>query len=352
MTMAMRKQGVHLIAIALAVGVLSACSMHDVAGNEAAILETCDGVEDKVYQPGTYFFAPVCRELYEYNVGTQLQVLRSCEGKGDSDAKRCLDERDEDCFKVKVKGGQEVCLDLRTEYQINSATLVALHRSVKDKYESIILRPAVIRATKNRATLMTADELYADTTQVALEKTVEKELLDDDDVKRAGIVIHSFIIEAVHLDPAYEVEVKQKSVAQQKRLKEIELTLAAQESAKRAAADAQTTVEQTRATAEGEKIKAVKSAEGERDAAKLRAEGKLAEGKAEAEIDRLKRDALYAGEGGAWRAKIEIAKAQAATMKGVLEGVQIIPENAVLQLVGSGAQVAPVTPTVSASRPR
>jgi regulator of protease activity HflC (stomatin/prohibitin superfamily) len=339
-------------AIALCVGALSACGMHDVAGNEAAILETCDGVEDKVYSPGTYFFSPVCREMYKYNVGTQLQVLRSCEGKQGDDQKRCIEERDEDCFKVKVKGGQEVCLDQRTEYQINSETLVALHRSVKNQYESIVLRPAVIRATKNRATLMTADELYADTTQVALEKKVEEELLADDDVKRAGIKIHSFIIEAVHLDPAYEAEVKQKSVAQQKRLKEIELAAAAQESAKRAAAEALTVVEQTSATAEGEKIKTVKAAEAERDAAKLRAEGLLAQGKAEAEIDRLKRDALYAGEGGAWRAKVEIAKAQAETMKVVLAGVQIIPENAVLQLVGSGAQIAPVTPVVNAHKQR
>lgn len=335
-----------LIVVFAVVGVLSGCSITDIDGQQAGVRETCDGVKEEVYGPGTHFMPLFCSEMYVYNVGTQLQVLRQCD---DNDTK-CLEERDENCFKVKVKGGQEVCLDLRTEYQIDSRGLIALHKSVKADFERIILRPAVIRATKNRATVMTADELYADETQVALEKAIEEELLKDDDVKRAGILIHSFIIEAVHLDVAYETEVKQKSVAQQKRLKEIELTLAAQESAKRAAADAQTTVEQTRATAEGEKIKTVMAAEGERLASEQRAQGLLAQGKAEAEVDRLKRDALYAGESGAWRAKVEIAKAQAATMKGVLEGVQVIPEHAVLQLIGNGTHAASVTPVVNAGR--
>lgn len=338
-------KSVFLFAALIGAAFASACGVRDVAGNEAGILETCDGVEDKVYGPGTYFFSPVCRELYEYNVGIQLEVLKQC---NDEDA-ACLAERDENCFKVKVKGGQEVCLDLRTEYQINSATLVTLHKSVKADYERIILRPAVIRVTKNRATLMTADELYADETQVALEKEVEQQILQDDDVKRAGILVHSFIIEAVHLDPAYEKEVKEKSVAQQKRLKEIELASAAEESAKRVASEAKAQVETERAQAEAAKIKTVMSAQAEREASEQRALGMLAEGKAKAEVDRLQRDALYSGESGAWRARVEIAKAQAETMRGVLTGVDVIPENAVLQLVRDGTKAPGVTPIVNAA---
>ena len=114
---------------------------------------------------------------------------------------------------------------------------------------------------------------YAFIPKPALEKEVEKELLEDDDVKRAGILIHSFIIEAVHLDPTYEAEVKQKSVAQQKRLKEIELAAAAEESAKRVASEAKAQVETERAQAEAAKIKTVMSAEAERLASEQRAQG-------------------------------------------------------------------------------
>lgn len=349
---------IHSFVFMACIAMVSGCNWLNVGGNEAGIVETCSGVEDKVYGPGTHFMLAFCNDAFEYNVGTQLEVLKQC---APNDA-ACLEDRDEDCFKVKVKGGQEVCLDLRTEYQLDSAKLVELHKSVKDQYEQVILRPAVIRRTKNRATLMTADELYADTTQVTLEKAVEEELLGDDDVKRAGIHIHSFIIESVHLDPAYESEVKQKSVAQQAKLKEIELAGAATERAKRVAADAQSQIETARAAAEGEKVGKVKAAEAEaertvlqataeKDASVLRAEGLLAQGRAEAEVDRLKRDALYAGEGGGRRAQVEMAQARAKELKGLLEGVNVVSDRAVLQLVDGhgGGRQAPVTPTVAAA---
>lgn len=328
-----------LVAIAVS---LTGCP-NNIAGHEAGILETCSGVSKEVLQPGTHFYQPFCREVYVYHVGTQLFTMKG-DGKPLMEGQTLAG--DEPCLKVKIKGGQEACLDIRTEYEIDRRQLADLHKAVKDQYEQVIIRPAVIRVTKNRATVMTADAIYADETQVALERHVEEELLKDDDLKRAGIIIHSFIIEAVHLDPKYESEVKEKAVAQQTRLKEIELAAAAQETAKRTAAQAQAQVETARAEADAAKIKTVLAAEAERLAAEQRAKGLLAQGEAEARVEFLKREAMYAGAAGSWRGRIEIERARAEVLKGLLAGVTVIPEHAVLQLTDGAMRAAPVTPTV------
>ncbi len=315
---------------------LTGCLPTNIEGHQAGILETCDGVSKDVLQPGTHFFQPFCREVYVYHVGTQLFTMK---GDGKAVAEGQTPAGDEPCLRVKIKGGQEACLDIRTEYEIDRRHLPDLHKAVKDQYEQVILRPAVIRATKNRATVMIADAIYADETQVALEKHVEEELLKDDDLKRAGIILHSFIIEAVHLDPKYESEVK-----------EIELAAAAQETAKRTAAQAQAQVEQARANADAAKIGKVKEAEGQQEAAILEAKGILAKGEAQARVEFLKRDAMYAGAAGAWRGRIELERARAEVLKGLLSGVTVIPEHAVLQLTNGAMGAPPVTPTVPVGR--
>lgn len=345
-------QRMHMMGVALCAAIaassISGCMPTNIEGHQAGILETCDGVSAEVLHPGTHFYQPFCREVYVYHVGTQLFTMK---GDGVPTKDGQTPAGDEPCLKVKIKGGQEACLDIRTEYEIDRRHLPDLHKAVKDQYEQVILRPAVIRATKNRATVMIADAIYADETQVALEKAVEDELLKDDDLKRAGIIIHSFIIEGVHLDPKYENEVKEKAIAQQTRLKEIELAAAAQETAKRTAAQAQAQVEQARANADAAKIGKVKEAEGQQEAAILEAKGIIAKGEAQARIELLKRDAMYAGPAGAWRGRIEIERARAEVLKGLLSGVTVIPEHAVLQLTDGVMRSAPVTPTVAVGGP-
>ena len=64
----------------------------------------------------------------------------------------------------------------------------------------------------------------------------------------------------------------------------------------------------------------------------IQAEGIIAVGKAKAEVEALKRDAMYAGESGAWRAKVRIAELTAEKLSGMLDGVKVVPEKTVLKL--------------------
>ena len=151
-------------------------------------------------------------------------------------------------------------------------------------------------------------------------------------------------------------------MAGQQKLRKQEETIAAQEEAKRIFAMSQAEVEKARQEAESKKIGVVKEAEaqaeqeilkagaekqkrvleaeGERDANLAKASGVLALGEAEAEVQALKRESLYAGDSGAWRAKVEIATAQAEKMKNLFQGVQIVPEKTILR-VGESTNVVP-----------
>ena len=75
--------------------------------------------------------------------------------------------------------------------------------------------------------------------------------------------------------------------------------------------------------------KRIAEAEGERDANLALAAGITAVGEAEAAVEALKREALYAGSSGKLRATVEIAKFRAEKLKGIFEGVNIVPEKTV-----------------------
>lgn len=68
------------------------------------------------------------------------------------------------------------------------------------------------------------------------------------------------------------------------------------------------------------------------------ASGVLAVGKAQAEVDMLKREALYGGSSGAWRARVQIAELQAEKLAGLLKGVKVVPEKTVQLLWEEGAK--------------
>ena len=90
--------------------------------------------------------------------------------------------------------------------------------------------------------------------------------------------------------------------------------------------------------AEAEKKKRILEAEGERDANVALAVGVLKVGEAEAKVAELKRDAMYSGESGKRRAEVEIAKAQAEKLNGMLAGVRVITDGTMQILTDASAK--------------
>lgn len=128
----------------------------------------------------------------------------------------------------------------------------------------------------------------------------------------------------------------------------------AEQEAKRQFAISQAAVEQEKQRAEAAKIKAIKKAEaekeqkvlaaeafkqekillaeGERDAKIKLAEGVTALGEAEAEVIRLKREAMYSGESGVLRAKVEIETNKAKIYRNMLSGATVLTDKSIARL--------------------
>lgn len=302
--------------------------------------------------------------IYKYNIGTQKVTF-------DSHPANIKAEYPSIDVNVGEGGGQKIFVRISLNYRIgyemsstgspefNPDKLVSLHKSVGKEYEEIILKRTIVEVVNRVARPKNALGIFSGTGYNDFVKQVEDELIAHPLFKEVGIFVENVIIYGIDLNPEYEKKIEEKQLAIQKTLVEIEERKASEEKAKRIFADSQSEVEKTRQIAEGEKIKLIKAAEanaeqqilqanaekskrialaeGESEANIAKAKGVMAVGEAEAKVDALKREALYGGEAGARRASVEIAKAQARKLKGLLKGVSIVPENTFLTVSGESA---------------
>jgi len=296
--------------------------------------------------------------MYIYNIGTQKCTF-------DSDPANKDREYESIEINCGENGGQKALIALSINYRIgwdndgkgnpvfNPEKLVNLHKDgIGKTYEEVIVKRTVVDVVNKIARPHQALEIYSGKGFVEFKEAVDKALKDHEVFKDRGIFVENTIIYSVHLDKKYEEEIAGKVIAIQQTLRKIEETKAAEEEAKRVFAQSQAMVEARRQEAEAKKIEEVKNAEaqnqrrileaqaekqkrtleaeGERDANLAKASGVLAVGTAEATVEQLKRDAMYAGEAGSRRASVEIAIKTAERLKGMFTGVSIVPEKTIL----------------------
>lgn len=357
-------------AIACIVGLFvlfNTVSILKVEGNEAVVRQHfTKGVVNDVWRDGTHFFCGWLWDTYKYNVGTQKVTFDDSNSNAEAEYPRIV-------IDVGENGGQKVYLALSVNYRVghdtdangtptfNAEKLVKLHKDgIGQNYESVLLKRTVVDVVNQLARPRQALEIYSGEGYVRFANDLDEALKTHHAFRDRGIYVENTILYKVYLDEAYEREIAAKQLAIQQTLRKKEETKAAEEEARRAFAQAQADVEIRRQEAESKKIEQVKNAEaqkereilaaeaekmkrtleaeGERDANLALASGVLAVGKAQAEVDMLKREALYGGTSGAWRARVEIASLQASKLKGMLSGANVIPEKTVMML---GTENAP-----------
>jgi regulator of protease activity HflC (stomatin/prohibitin superfamily) len=313
-----------------------------------------------VWTSGTKMFCGWTTDIYKYDIGTQKITFDT---KGDN--------KDAEYDRIEINcgenGGQKAWIAISMNYRIGYDTapdghpvlasdkLVTLHKEgLRETYESVILKRTIVEIVNKVARPHKALDIYSGQGFVNFVESLEKELKNCDILRERGIYVENIIVYSVHLDPKYEAEIAAKQLAIQETLKIREQTIAKQEEAKRIFAESQANVEKVRQDSEASKIQMVKNAEaenekailtaqaekqkrvleaeGQRDANLAMASGKLAIGKAEAEVEQLKRDAMYAGEAGSRRASVEIAGLQADKLKGMLTGVSVISDKALYNM--------------------
>jgi regulator of protease activity HflC (stomatin/prohibitin superfamily) len=335
-----------------------------VEGNEVVVRQSLlKGVLPETWSSGTHFYCGWMQDTYVYNIGTQKCTFDS----KDTQDPTCNPQFERIVVDCGDNGGQKAYIAMSVNYRLGWDTdangapvfspekLVKFHKDgLRDNYDTVILKRTVVDVVNKIARPHQALEIYSGKGFVEFKEAIDKELKNHHVFKDRGIFIENTIIYKVYLDKKYEDEIAEKVLAIQTTLKKQQQTLAAEEEARRVFAQSQADVEKVRQDAEAQKIKLIKEAEaqkqkeilqaeaekqkrvleaeGNRDANLAMASGVLAVGKAEAEVQMLKREALYGGDAGNRRAQVEIATAQAEKLQGIFKGVQVVPEKTILSI--------------------
>ena len=314
-----------------------------VEGNEVAVRQhLTQGIKDDIWTSGTHYYVGFFWDIYKYDIGIQKITFDNQGENQDAEYPRIAVE-------IGANGGQRAYIAISANYRLMSNKIVELHKQgIGKTYEGVLLKREIVDIVNEIARpYPSALDIYSGAGFVEFKGRVEKALKENIMLKNSGIDIENTIIYGVHLDPAYEAEIAGKQLALQQKLRKVEEVKAAEEEARRIFAMSQAQVEQARQDAESKKIRVVKEAEAQaaevvlratakRDADLVEAAGIIAKGEATAKVAALQRESLYAGESGAWRAKVEIATAQAEKLKGLLAGVSVIPDRAIVQ-IGKGS---------------
>ncbi len=331
-----------VVVLFLIIAVIVLFNLEEVKGNEIGVLETWSGgVDPNPRASKTYVLFPgFTQTMYKYPLSLYVFVMNDTPNSG-------MDHgRDYDSYKVQSAEGQDMKISLNVQWRIDPTKVIEIHKTVHPPMTETgeyvgekLLRPVVMRVVKDQATRRTAVEAYSGSGLVKLQSDIYSDLTNPTcELRLRGIIVENFVIEGIALDPGYIGEITSRQIAMQKKLKEDELTKAADASALRAKAEAQADynkrlVEAERdkqvgileaerdrqvniLKAEAEQQKRVLEATGGRDASLLQAEGILAIGKAEAEAQRSKLSA-YAADGSAMWVKVQIADALAKSMQNV-----------------------------------
>lgn len=343
-------------------------SWERVEGNERLVTQDfSDGVSNETVGAGTFFYVPLKTTVYKYNVGTEKFIMGKQElynGKGS-------DFVDYPAYTITTGGNgkeQPATFSVTLQYRLDPSKLVELHKQAGSNYEDLRIKPALTRIISDQATTQTVLDFYSGEGRVTLQRNIEKAITDNEALSEVGIVVETFVIDSIDLDPAYVAEITGRQLASQKKLRAVEETRAAEEVAKRVEAEAEADKLKTIVEADAKKQQRIKAAEAnaaetelaaKADATKVKAaaeadrfqkeqnaKGLLAQGLAEAEVAQKKAIAKYAGEAGARQAQVEIEQSRVELFKNMaIQGV--ISEKMALTIINGGADVKTTTPASS-----
>ena len=321
-------------AVFLFIAFFSVLNWTDVGGNERVVVQDWkEGVQSNILSSGTHFYVPITTDHFKYNVGVAKMIM------GEQD-KYGSEKVDFPAFTITVGGNgkeQPAQFHVTLQYRLNPTKLVDLHNSVRGNYEELLIKPALTRIISDLSTQREVLDFYSGKGRVDLQNSIERAIATEPSLSEVGIVVETFVFDAIELDSQYVEEIRGRQIALQKRLRAVEETKAAEELANKAEAEANadklkrivaaeaTKEERIRAaqalaqeveyaaTADAIKVKA--AAEADRFRKEQDAAGVLALGMAQAKVDQEKKVSKYEGTAGERQAAVEIEQAKTERLK-------------------------------------
>jgi regulator of protease activity HflC (stomatin/prohibitin superfamily) len=303
----------------------------EIEGNEVAVVETSAGPRKQTLSPGLHFLTGIRNDVFKYPISDQTFIMGQLQKKklGQVNAKE-LEGKTKDSQKVWVSFTLRYSLDrTRIIYACKDkigkvvGSLCGIHIEANDNYESKWIRPEISRIIKDLASTYTAKEIYA-AKRTEFNDAVEHKLEENRDFGKKGIIVKTFVLDQVRLEKAYEKAISDTMLQEQLKEKAEKETQTSIQAAIAAREKAQASVEIKTQQAEAKKQERVKAAEAERFESEQKAIGLLAQGKAEAQVAKLKKNADYDGVAGERRMKVEIAKFQAEAAKGLFANANVV----------------------------
>lgn len=164
------------------------------------------------------------------------------------------------------KDGQTVSFEATVNYAVNPGEVVTIYREFKKDYKDRIVVPSIKEAIKSVASQYTAQGIIDNRPKLPVEmRNALIQLLEDE-----GFVVSNVVITNIDFDDAYENSIKEKQVAEQKALQQINVTKQEEEKKKQEIFKAEALAEKTRLEA-----MALNSAQGEKLIDKIYAEAAL-----------------------------------------------------------------------------
>lgn len=342
------------VAVVLLVTLVTLVMAFDIVpihGSEVGVKESwLGGVNSEPLTPRTYFVLPWER-ITPYSTAVNVFVMNDKtpsqgeEGTG----------RDQDSYLVQSKDSQDMHLSIQTQWRIDPEHVVNMHKTVGPKgIEERLLRPTMLRVVKDEATLCDAIDAYSGQGLVELQQAIERDLNNPEgELRQKGIIVDSFVIEHIRLDPDYVKEITARQIAMQREIRAKQEEKAAMAESLKAKAEARSAYEKAVVDAERDKAvqvlaaeanneqeilkaeaeakKVVLAANAEKESGELKAAAMLAIGKAKAESEQLLFTA-YSANGADTYARIQIAESMSKAF-GNIKGY--LPETMQVYTLGS-----------------
>lgn len=334
-------------AVLVVIGIIAMFAMFDVVpvtGSEVGVKEGYFTGVAKEPMPGGYtYFAWPWERITKYSIGIRKFAM--------SDTPSADAAQQKPAYKIESKDNQEMHVSFQVRWSIDPSHIVNLHKTVEaGNFEEKMLWPEVLKLVKNQATTREAIVAYSGEGLVQLESDITKDLQNPaNQLGLHGIIVNSFNIEHVRLDPNYVAEITARQIAIQKESRAVQEEKAAQAIALKVKAEAQSALNAAVVKAEQDKQVAILAAEGENQrsvlaseaekkkavlAAEAIAESTLLQAKAEEESGKMKASAImaigvaqaeaeklkysaYAAPGAETFARIEISKSAAQAFSGI-----------------------------------
>lgn len=164
------------------------------------------------------------------------------------------------------KDAQTVSFEATANYAVNRGQVEEVYREFKTDYESRVVTPAIKEAIKSVASKYTAQGIIDNRPKLSIEMKDALVAI----IGNRGFDVSSVAITNIDFDDAYEESVKDKQVAEQKALQQINVTKQEEEKKKQEILKAEALSEKTRL-----EVAALQSAQGEKLIEKIKAEAQL-----------------------------------------------------------------------------